>query len=157
MSRRRRQEPPAEELLRQLTLLAQEIRHANLIQLHRIAAAQLERAIEDPALAEAISTLPGLSEHRRRQAIFVNSQYSAIVLNHRVGATEWDELIGHLRILCRNPVFDDYWEMTREHRRSLPRESLEARVGRAVDVIVEGLRDDPEEWWVVQPPDEPSH
>ncbi|MFF7642090.1 DUF6082 family protein [Streptomyces canus] len=149
VSRRSRQESLAEELLRQLTLLAQEIRHANLIQLHRIAAAQLERAMADPALAEALSTLPDLSERRRRQVLFVNSQYASMVLHHRVGAMSWNEVIGHLRVLCRNPVFEDYWEMTREHRRSLPRESLEAQVGRAVDVIVDGLRSDPEDWWVV--------
>ncbi len=138
-----------EDLLRQLTFLAQEIRHANLIQLHRIAAAQMERAMEDPLLAEVVSTLPDLSERRRRQLIFVNMQYTAIVLQHRVGAMVWDELIGHLRVLCRSSAFDGYWEMTREHRKSLPRESLEARVGAAVDVIVEELRDDPDEWWVV--------
>ncbi|MGV9453638.1 DUF6082 family protein [Streptomyces sp. NPDC003635] len=152
MSRRRRQEKLAEGLLHQLTFLAQEIRHSNQIQLHRIMAAQMERAIADPALAEAVSTLSGLSEHERRQMIFVNAQYTANVLHHRVGAMEWDELIGALRVLCRAPVFDAYWDMTREHRRSLPGESLEARVGRAVDLIVEGLRDDPEEWWVVGTP-----
>jgi hypothetical protein len=141
----------AEELLSQLTLLAQEIRHANLINLHGIAVAQAERAIADPVLAEATTALPGLSERQRRQVIFVNAQYGMIVLNHRVGAIGWGELMGHLRVLCRNPVFDDYWEMTREHRRSLPAESLESRVGRAVDVMVERLRDDPEEWWVVGP------
>jgi hypothetical protein len=155
-SRRQRQEDLLLDVLRQLTFLAEEIRNANLLQLHRIAAAQMERAMADPALAEAVSTLPNLSERRRRQLLFVNTQYTSIVLHHRVGAMGWGELIGHLRVLCRNPVFDDYWEMTREHRRSLPRESLEARVSEAVDVIVEGLRDDPEEWWVVGPPDEPS-
>ncbi|MEW1826106.1 DUF6082 family protein [Streptomyces sp. NPDC088196] len=146
----------AEELLGQLTLLAQEIRHANLINLHGIAVAQAERAIADPVLAEATTALPRLSERQRRQVIFVNAQYGMIVLNHRVGAIGWGELMGHLRVLCRNPVFDAYWEMTREHRRSLPAESLEARVGRAVDVMVERLRDDPEEWWVVGSPVEPS-
>ncbi|MER6677747.1 DUF6082 family protein [Streptomyces sp. NPDC000983] len=155
-SGRRHRERLAEDLLRQLTFLAEEIRHANVIQLHRIATAQLERALADPDLAEAGSALPGLSERHRRQVIYINMQYSMAVLNHRVGAIGWDELMGFLRIVCRTSAFPDYWEMTREHRRSLPSESLEARVGRAVDVIMDGLRDDPDEWWVVAVPDEPS-
>ena len=153
-----RSEELAEKLLRQLTVLAEEIRHANLIQLHRAATAQLERALADPELAEAGSALPGLSERQRRQVIYINMQYSMIVLNHQVGAVGWDELIGHLRILCRTSAFEAYWDMTREHRRSLPRQSLEARVGQAVDLIMDGIRDDPDEWWVlpVPPPEEPS-
>ncbi|MEU6379921.1 DUF6082 family protein [Streptomyces sp. NPDC046909] len=100
-------------------------------------------------LAEAVSTLSGLSERERRQMIHVNAHYHSAVLQHRVEATTWNELMGHLRVLRRNPVFDRYWELTRDHRRSLPPESLEARVGKAVDVVVQGLREEPEEWWVV--------
>ncbi len=139
------------DVLRQLTYLTEEIRNANLIQLHRIAAEQVDRAMSDPALAEAMSTLRDLSDRKRRQALFVNREYSAILLGHRIGAYGWGELIGHLRVLARNPVFAEYWETTREHRRSLPRQSLEARVGEAVDVIVEDLADDPDIWWVVGP------
>jgi len=151
-----RSEELTEQLLQQLTLLAKEIKHANLIQLHRISVEQMERGMADPALADAVSTLSGLTERERRQMIHVNAQYYSIMLQHRVEAMTWNELMGHLRILCRNPIFDRYWELTRDQRRSLPRESLEARVGRAVDVVVRGLREEPEEWWVVAHPEEPS-
>ncbi|EFE67748.1 predicted protein [Streptomyces viridosporus ATCC 14672] len=79
-------------------------------------------------------------------------QYGAILLGHRVGGYDWDVLIGHLRVLCRNQVSKEYWEMTVEHRLSLPSRSLEARVGKAVDAIMDDLADDPDEWWVVGPP-----
>lgn len=154
-SRRRRQEELLESLLRQLALLAAEIRHANLIQLHRIVTDQAGRAIADPALAKAMSTLDELTEQKRRQVLFVNAQYSSMVLHHRVGAIGWGELIGHLRVLCRNRIFEEYWEMTGEHRKSLPRGSLEARVGEAVDVIIDELADGPDEWWVVGPSERP--
>ncbi|MDH6623807.1 hypothetical protein M2271_001599 [Streptomyces sp. LBL] len=153
-SRRQRQEELLLDVLRQLTFLTEEIQNANLIQLHRITAEQVDRAMSDPALAEAMSTLQELSDRKRRQALFVNREYSAILLGHRIGAYGWGELIGHLRVLARNPVFAEYWATTREHRRSLPRTSLEARVGEAVDMIIDDLADDPDEWWVVGPPSE---
>lgn len=139
-----------ESVLRQLTVLTEEIRKANVIQLHRIMADQTGRALEDPALAEAMSTLPGLSESKRRQVLFVNAQYSAIVLHHRLGAIDWEELIGYLRVWCSNGVFQDYWDMTGDARRSLEQESLEARVGRAVDEMMEEIASG-REWWVVGP------
>jgi len=151
-----RSEELTEQLLQQLTLLAKEIKHANLIQLHRISVEQMERRMADPALADAVSILSGLTERERRQMIHVNAQYHGMVLHHRVEAMTWDELMGHLRVLCRNSIFDRYWELTRDHRRSLPPESLEARVGNAVDVVVRGLREEPEEWWVVAYPEAPS-
>ncbi|MFE9443251.1 DUF6082 family protein [Streptomyces sp. NPDC006602] len=141
------------ELLRELTRLTDEIRHANLIQLHRITAAQVDHAMADPALASAMSTLEGLSDGKRRQVLFVNREYGAIILGHRIGAYGWAEMIGHLRVLARNQVFKEYWGMTGEHRRSLPQDSLEAKTGKAVDQIMEELAEDPDEWWVVGPSD----
>ncbi|MEU0942721.1 DUF6082 family protein [Streptomyces canus] len=135
-------------ILRQLAALTDEIHKANLIQLHRIMADQTGRALSDPALAEAMSTLPGLSESRRRQVLFVNAQYSAILLHHRLGAFDWEELIGYLRVWCSNAVFQDYWDMTGDARRALARESLEARAGRAVDEMMEEIASG-REWWVV--------
>ncbi|MET7569628.1 DUF6082 family protein [Streptomyces sp. NPDC005492] len=129
--------------------LADEIRNANLIQLHRVTAAQVDHAIADPALASAMSTLDGLSDNKRKQLLFVNREYSATMLGQRIGAYGWAEMIGYLRVLARNQVFKEYWGMTAEHRRSLPRESHEARVGLAVDLIMEELAEDPDEWWVV--------
>ena len=139
-----------EGVLEQLTSLTEEIRKANLIQLHRIMAEQTGRALDDPVLAEAMSKSQGLSENRRRQALFVNAQYSAIVLHYRLGVIDWAELIAYLRVWCSNTVFQEYWDMTGDARRSLVYESLEARVGRAVDEMMEeiaGGRD----WWVVGP------
>jgi hypothetical protein len=137
------------ELLAVMRLLAEEIRNANLLQHHRIVAAQVDQAMADPALASAMSTLDGLSDAKRRQILFANREYAAILLGHRIGVYGWTELIGHLRVLARNQTFQAYWEMTTEHRRSLPQGSLEAKVGQAVDQIMDELADDPDEWWEV--------
>lgn len=146
------------ELLRQLARVAEELQQANLIQHHRLVVEQLDREIDDASLAAASSTLTGLSEQRRRQMIFANRSYGTVLLGHQVGRLTWEELIGHLRVLCRNPLFAEYWERTAEHRRSLPAESLERRVGKVVDTILEELEDDPDEWWVVGPaPDAPPN
>ncbi|MFJ9371855.1 DUF6082 family protein [Streptomyces sp. NPDC101455] len=153
LSRRRRQEEPLLGLLRQLT---QEIRHANLIQMHRILMEQADRAIADPVLAAAMSTLPGLAEQKRRQLLFANREFTALLLSHRVGCIDWSDLMGHLRVLCRNEVFAEYWRLTGDHRRSLSRHSVEAQVGEAVDLIMDELADDPDEWWVVGPSEGPS-
>lgn len=150
---RRRQEELALDLLHEVARLTEEIRNSNLIQLHRIVAAQVDHAMADPALASAMSTLDSLSDAKRRQVLFVNREYGAMLLGHRIGAYGWNELIGHVRVLARNQVFKEYWEVTVEHRRSLPEETLEAKVGQAVDVIMEELAEDPDEWWVVGPGD----
>jgi hypothetical protein len=150
-TRRRRQEDLLLELIGNVARLRVELHYANIIQAHRFMSEHQDRAIDDPALAAALSTLNGISEDKRRQMLFANREYAAILLAHRVGAFGWDELLGHLRVLCRNPVFAEYWERTVEHRRSLAAESLDAKVGRALDVIFDELMDEPEEWWVVGP------
>ncbi|MFF0738118.1 DUF6082 family protein [Streptomyces chartreusis] len=137
------------QLLEQLTRMTEEIHRANLIQEYRIAMEQMDRTIDDPSLADARSTLEGVSRDKRRQMIFANRQYTSLLLAHRIGTFGWQELLGHLRILCRNSVFAEYWDRTTEHRRSLPVGSLERRVGEAVDAIMEELAEDPDEWWVV--------
>jgi hypothetical protein len=150
-ARRRRGEEILVELLQQLKLMTEEIHRANLIQQYRLTVDQMDRMVDDPSLADAASTLSGLSEGRRRQMIFANRQYGNLLLAYRVGVCGWDELIGHLRVLCRNEAFAEYWDRTVEHRRSLPEDSTEARVGAAVDVMLEELADDPDQWWVVGP------
>lgn len=155
---RRRQEELLLELLKQLALMTEEIHRANLIQHYRLTTDQLDRASDDSALADASSTLDGLSELKRRQMMYANRQFGALVLAHRVGALDWDQLLGHLRVLCRNSVFAEYWDRTAEHRRSLPAESVDAKVGSVVDVMLEELADDPDEWWVVgSVPEPPAH
>ncbi|MEV6512690.1 DUF6082 family protein [Streptomyces sp. NPDC051642] len=154
-TRRRSQDEFLAELLRQLARVAEGIHHANLIQEYRITMEQMDRTIDDPSLADARSTLDGVSEAKRRQMIFANRQYASLLLAYRIGTFGWMELLGHLRVFCRNSLFIEYWDRTREHRRSLPVDSLERRVGEAVDVIMEELADDPDEWWVVGPVEEP--
>ena len=105
----------------------------------------------DPELAAALSTLPGLSDSKRRQLIFVNSQYSMLVLHYRVGVIDRGELLGQLKVLSMNPVVAEYWQLTSPRRRLLPPESLESRIGRAVDVIMDERLEDLDEWWVVDP------
>ncbi|MEU0069663.1 DUF6082 family protein [Streptomyces sp. NPDC006332] len=150
-TRRRRQQDVLLALLRQLEVMTEEIHRANLIQQYRLTVDQMNRTIDDPSLADASSTLTGLTEGKRRQLLFANRQYGSLLLAHRVGACGWDELLGHLRVLCRNAVFAEYWDRTAEHRRSIPADSVEAQVGAAVDIMMEELAEDPEEWWIVGP------
>ncbi|WP_405843053.1 DUF6082 family protein [Streptomyces sp. NBC_01518] len=151
-----RQEELTRALIHQLSCVTDEIRHANLLQHHRITSDETDHAMADPALAAVMSTLPELSDNKRRQVLYVNRRYATVVLGYRIGSYGWDELIGHLRVLGRNPVFAEYWQATGEHRRSLPNQSLEVRVGQAVDVIMDELAEDPDEWWVVGPSPEPD-
>lgn len=134
-----------------LERLVEELCRANTLRQHTLFLDQLDRAIADPDLAAALSTLPDLSDRERRLMLWANREYSVLLLAHRVGAFCWDELIGHLRILCRNEIFKLYWERTVEHRRSLAPDSLDARVGEALNGMMEELAGDPEEWWVVGP------
>ncbi|MDL2080055.1 DUF6082 family protein [Streptomyces sp. GXMU-J15] len=157
--RHRRQEQLLVECSRQLSAVAEELRRANLIQHHRLLVEQLDRAIDDPTLAAAMSTLRGLTEVKRRQMLFANREYGVLLLTYRVDGCTWDELLSRLRIMCHNDLFAEYWSATLEHRKTLPEESLEAKVGQAVDAILEDLRDDRDEWWVVgleSPPPPPQ-
>jgi len=139
-----------QRLLDEVSRLADELQKSNLIELHRVLAEQTRRALEDPVLLEAMSRFQDLPEARRRQFLFVNAQYSTILLHYRLVAINWDELIGYLRWWCSNAVFQAYWDMTGEARQSLAHESLEARVGRAVDEMMEEISNG-REWWVVGP------
>ncbi|MFF7565932.1 DUF6082 family protein [Streptomyces pseudovenezuelae] len=131
--------------------LAKEIARANMIRFHRIALENLDRAIDDPSLAMAMSTLEGLSENKRRQVLFANRQYATLLLGYRIGALNRSELLDALRILSRNQVFAEYWKLTGPHRRSMTSVSLERRVGKAVDAVMEEPEGELEEWWVVGP------
>ncbi|MFF7642092.1 DUF6082 family protein [Streptomyces canus] len=128
--------------------IAAELHGANLIQYYRMHLEQLDRAIDDPSLAAALSTVQDVTPQKRRQLLFANKQYTLLMLGHMAGFTSRSELLGALRVLSRNPVFREYWERTGRQRRDLPEESLEARSGRAVDVIMAERFDEVEEWWV---------
>ncbi|MGI5410474.1 DUF6082 family protein [Streptomyces chartreusis] len=134
--------------------IAQEMHRANVIRVQQLFAEQLDRSISDPLLADALSTLSGISEDKRRQMLFANRQYSLILLAYRVGVIDRGELLGDLKVLSRNSVFAEYWQRTAEHRRLMPEESLESRTGRAVDAVMDQRLDDLEEWWVVGPESE---
>ncbi|MES5824501.1 DUF6082 family protein [Streptomyces sp. RG80] len=135
----------------QLERLAQEIARANVIRFHRMVLENLDRAIDDPSLAMAMSTLEGLSENKRRQMLFTNRQYATLLLGYRIGALDRSELLDALRILSGNQVFAEYWRLTGPHRGSLTADSLEGRVGRAVDAVMKEPEGDLEQWWVVGP------
>ncbi|AZQ36698.1 hypothetical protein EJ357_27330 [Streptomyces cyaneochromogenes] len=154
--------PNHEDLLRDLvyaftqvgeamTAVAEQLRGANKIRVQALFAGQLDRAIDDPVLAAGLSTLSDLSEDKRRQMLLANKHYGLLLLSYEVGVTNRNELLGHLKVLSKSAVFTEYWARTSEHRALLPSESLEARIGRAVDAIMDERPDDLEEWWVVGP------
>ncbi|QOV36322.1 hypothetical protein IM697_41050 [Streptomyces ferrugineus] len=131
--------------------IADELHRANAIRLQSLFLAQLTRAMDDPVLAETLSGWPDLTEDKRRQLLNANAQYGLILLTHRVGIIDRSELLGHLKVLRGNAIFAEYWQRTAWAREHLPPESFEARVGRAVDAVMDERLDDLEEWWVVGP------
>jgi hypothetical protein len=109
--------------------------------------------MEDPDLAAVYSNIQVDSPTQRRQYLFANALYTNALLAYRVGVVNWEELHGHLRMICLNPIFRNYWEAHRPHRASLEDNSEEARVGRMVDILIRDLDEaDTEEWWVVGEP-----
>lgn len=88
--------------------IATELHRANLIHLQGFFLERLDRAIDDPALAEALSTYGGLSDEKRRQMFNANAQYGLILLAHRVGSCDRTELLGHLKVLRGSQVFAEY-------------------------------------------------
>lgn len=134
-----------------MVAVADELHLANKIRVRELLTEQMDRAMTDPALAEALSTLGDLPTARRRQMLFANKQYALLLLAYEVRQLDRGELLGHLKVLSRNTVFAEYWRLTSEQRKLLPWESLEARTGRAVDAIMDERLDDIEEWWVVRP------
>lgn len=134
--------------------MAEELRNANRIRLHGLLGEQLDRAIDDPSFADVLGVPGGVSPDKRRQLAFANKQYALILLGYRIGDIDRGELLGHLKYLSRSPVFAEYWQRTSEGRSVLPKESLEARIGRAIDAVMEERLDDLEEWWVTGPESE---
>ncbi|MFD1658647.1 DUF6082 family protein [Streptomyces caeni] len=119
----------------------------------------LSKAIDDPELAAVMSTVDLSSRPEperprlRRQYLFANALYTHALQSYLAGYINWQELHGHLRVLCQSHAVREYWEATRHHRDSLARASTEAHVGRMMDRIVRDLDDaDTDEWWVVGQP-----
>ncbi|MEU9893780.1 DUF6082 family protein [Streptomyces phaeochromogenes] len=150
------QERRYEELRLRVAEVERSDRQAMLTEQQRLQFYLLSRAMEDPDLAAVYSNVQVDSPTQRRQYLFANALYTNALLAYRVGVVNWEELHGHLRMICLNPIFRDYWEAHRPHRASLEDNSEEARVGRMVDVLIRDLDEaDTEEWWVVgEPPAE---
>jgi hypothetical protein len=131
-------------------------RDARLAEQQRLQAYLLDKALDDPDLAEVLSTIDEVDPTKRRQYLFANAMYTNALLAYRVGVVNWEELHGHLRVICQSAVFRDYWDATRHHRASLKSTSEEARVGQMVDALIHDLDEsDTEQWWVVgEPPEE---
>ncbi|MFJ8637448.1 DUF6082 family protein [Streptomyces sp. NPDC093568] len=106
------------------------------------------------AHASGMTMLDNLPQGKREQMLFVHQEYELLLLSHRVGLFSWDELLSYLQRLTHNQLFREYWEMTREHRRSIPPRSSAACMGTAVDGFIEETADDPDEWWVVGQPND---
>lgn len=132
-------------------------RQAALAQQQRLQSDLLRKAMDDPDLAAVLDTFGSSPDPRTlRQYLFANLMYTNTLLAWRLGTVNWEELHGHLRLICQNPIFRNYWAATGPHRASLVDASDEARLGRMVDGIIQGLEEaDTEEWWVVgEPPSE---
>ena len=139
---------------------------AVLAEQHRTHFDLLCKAMDDPALAAVLDTYESdVPPERQRQYLFANALYTNALYFHRIGALSRVELHGHLRVICRNKIFREYWAATRHHRGSLPASSHEAELGRMTDKLVQEMNNllespdqeqgDLEEWWVVNElPDE---
>ncbi|MFM9444775.1 DUF6082 family protein [Streptomyces acidiscabies] len=133
-------------------------RRAALTEQHRLHFDLLCKAMDDPALAAVLDTYESVIEpQKQRQFLFANALYVNALYYYRIDAITKAELYGHLRIICQNQIFREYWEATRPHRKSLPGASEEAALGRMMDELVQDLDSaDTDEWWVVgNPPEEP--
>ncbi|MFF3644584.1 DUF6082 family protein [Streptomyces sp. NPDC002564] len=131
-------------------------RHVNLANQQRLQWELLSKAMEDPALAAVLDTYEDpVPPAKHRQFLFANALYTNALLAYRIGNVSRMELFGHLRGTLQNPIFREYWEVTRAARASLEDDSVEARVGRMVDHLIHELDEaDTEEWWVVGTPPE---
>ncbi|MGW7081902.1 DUF6082 family protein [Streptomyces sp. NPDC054871] len=133
---------------------ARERKHAALTEHHRLHFDLLCKAMGDSALSAVLDTYAeDVPPERQRQYLFANALYINALHAHRIGAMSRKELRGHLRVMCQNPIFCEYWEATRHHRASLPASSEEAELGRMMDRLARELREaDTDEWWVVGEP-----
>ncbi|NBE51137.1 DUF6082 family protein [Streptomyces boluensis] len=136
------------------SLVQQQHRQGALNHQHRLHFDLLCKAMDDPTLAAVLDTYEEeVGPEVRRQYLFANALYINAVHAHRAGAMNLLELHGHLRVMCQNAPFRDYWAATKPHRASLPDTSQEAEIGRMVDELIRELDDaETDEWWVVGEP-----
>ncbi|MCW8095908.1 DUF6082 family protein [Streptomyces tauricus] len=133
-----------------------EQRHINLANQERLHWELLSKAMEDPTLAAVLDTHDGaIPPEKHRQYLFANALYTNALLAYRIGNINRAEFFGHLRNTLQNPIFREYWEVSRPARASLVADSVEAQVGRMMDGLINDLDEaDTDEWWVVGDPPE---
>lgn len=115
---------------------------------------QLIAQMVNLAHGDGMDMFDALPDDKQAPMLYAHQQYELLVLSQRCGVISLEEVLGYLRELAHNPLFREYWGMTREHRRSIPQDSDEAAVQRAVDELVEELADDCDEWWVAGLPND---
>ncbi|MEU1074235.1 DUF6082 family protein [Streptomyces sp. NPDC005878] len=115
-------------------------RRLTLTHQHRLHFDLLSKAIDDPELAAVLDTFEEeVPPVKQRQFLYANALYSNVLHAYRTGSTSESEIGGHLHVICRSPIFREYWEFTRRHRAVLQEGSQEARLGRRVDEIVQNI------------------
>ncbi|NWF29168.1 hypothetical protein HW130_23425 [Streptomyces sp. PKU-EA00015] len=136
------------QLRRQNSSLATQLQHmeaangyqrrADITSQHRLQFELLSKAMDDPDLAEVLNAY---GDHvppvRRRQYLYANALYGNLLHAYRIGSTSERDLNGHVKVICRSPLFREYWRETRQHRAELPYESVEAKLGRMVDRVID--------------------
>ncbi|MER5889119.1 DUF6082 family protein [Streptomyces sp. NPDC001941] len=115
-------------------------RQLDLAHLSRQHLALMARAMEDPDLAAVLDTYDvDVPVVRQKQFLYANALYANAVQAYLTDSATLEELLPHLRLMCRNQIFRDYWKTTGAQRATLLETSREARLGREVDRIVDEL------------------
>ncbi|WP_308307201.1 DUF6082 family protein [Streptomyces sp. ISL-10] len=116
-------------------------RRADITSQHRLQFELLSKAMDDPDLAAVLNAYgDDVSPVKQRQYLYANALYSNLLHAYRIGSTSERDLRGHVKVICRSPLFHDYWQATRTHREELPYESDEARLGRMVDRVIDDVQ-----------------
>lgn len=133
---------------------AQAQRDTNIAQQQRLHWELLSKAMDDPELAEVLDTYEeAVSAKKQRQYLFANALYTNALCYYRIGNISREEFFGFARGILQNPIFREYWRVTRPHRATLIDTSEEAELGRLVDDLLRQLEEaDSDEWWVVGEP-----
>lgn len=118
-------------------------------------------ALSDPEADAAGNPATGTPTTTCRHHLFADALYRNALHAHSLGAVSLDELHGHLRVLCQNSIFRDYWRTMREQRASLESSSgeieveveIEVEIARMVDELIHDMEEaETDEWWVVGDP-----
>ncbi|MCX4587896.1 DUF6082 family protein [Streptomyces sp. NBC_01481] len=123
-------------------------RRADITNQQRLHFELLSKAMDDPDLAAVLDTYDTrLSPVKQRQYLYANALYQHVLHAYRIGAATEDDVRGHLRVICRNPIFREFWAATRSHRASVRYESQEAYLGRLVDRLIIRHEEEGRDWW----------